>query len=375
MAKEHIISTPGHPSIYQSEQRELKLYFCEPDQGVNKETGLLLLIPGFGGNSHSKVYRKMRSVFADKYNLVTIQCDYFGSEFMQGYIYPINLTAGFSKIRNVLTRDELMQIYNSQNGTVNLQNMFSFCAKHNINLEGYAQLSETLANFNDMGIMQALDNISAVLIVTAILKDNNLNFNSKKVILYGHSHGAYLAYLCNALAPNLFAFLIDISAWLFPAYFKGIRGYVLKVENITLTTKFQYLANKEYLYDEELLDLTLLYKQFLNQCAIICYHGNKDNLISHKDKKLFCKFIKNCKYNEISSNSIDGEIFKSANHGLDADFIKLFDYTMNKYIISNINIPAPGKSCFIDLPTVTLKTQKHNYIVDYSKNIPILNLS
>jgi len=371
LAIEHIISTPGHPSIYQCEQRELKLYFCEPDQGVNKETGLLLLIPGFGANSSSKVYRKMRSAFADNYNLVTIQCDYFGNDFMQDNIYPIKLTTDFNKISNVLARDELMQIYNSQNRTINLQNM----AKYDINIEGYAQLSETLANFNDMGIMQALDNISAVLIVIAILRDNKLTFNSKKVILYGHSHGAYLAYLCNALAPNLFTFLIDNSAWLFPAYLKGIRGYILNIGKFTLIIKFEYLANKEYLYDEELLDLVLLYKQFLNQCVIICYHGNTDKLISHKDKKTFGESVNNFIYNEISNNNIDGEIFKSTNHGLDADFLKLFDYTMNKYIINDTNISTHSEPCFIDLPTVTLKTQKHNYIVDYSNGVPILNLS
>ncbi|MGF9699809.1 hypothetical protein [Paenibacillus sp. MABNR03] len=90
----------------------------------------------------------MRSVFADEYNLVSIQCDYFGLEFMQ-----------------------------------------------------HSPLPESLYNFNDMGIMQALDNLTAIGIVEQILKDNNLNFNAGKVIAYGHSHGAYLAYLLNVLSP------------------------------------------------------------------------------------------------------------------------------------------------------------------------------
>ena len=32
-----------------------------------------------------QIFIKMRNKFADEYNLVTIQCDYFGWEFMQGY--------------------------------------------------------------------------------------------------------------------------------------------------------------------------------------------------------------------------------------------------------------------------------------------------
>ena len=375
MSKEYIISTPGHPSIYQYEQRELKLYFCEPDQGVNEQTGLLLLIPGFGGNSNSKVYRKMRSAFADKYNLVTVQCDYFGSEFMQGNIYPIKLTARFNEKSNVITKNDMAQINNYLKDAVITKNMYKICEKYNIDLVGYAQLSETLTNFNDMGIMQALDNISAVMIVISILKENNLNFNNNKIIIYGHSHGAYLGYLCNAMAPNLFKYLIDISAWLFPAYLNGQRFYISAINKSKLITFFDYLAGSSQIYDEELLNLTYLYKMFSNKCRIICYHGDADHLVSHKDKKVFSESVNNFIYNEISNNSIDGEIFKAANHGLDADFIKLFEYTMNEYITSKNITSTHGDSCFSDLPTITMKTQKHNYIVDYSKNIPIMNMS
>ena len=60
MASEYDFKINGHPSIYEAKGRELHIYFCEPDKGVNKETGLLLLIPGFGGHANSNVYKKMR---------------------------------------------------------------------------------------------------------------------------------------------------------------------------------------------------------------------------------------------------------------------------------------------------------------------------
>ena len=77
------------------------------------------------------------------------------------------------------------------------------------------KFDEDLTNFNDMGIMQALDNISAIVTVIEIIKDNGYKFDESKIIIYGHSHGAYLGYLCNAFAPNLFSMIIDNSAWLF----------------------------------------------------------------------------------------------------------------------------------------------------------------
>ncbi|WP_223869599.1 DUF2920 family protein [Paenibacillus sabuli] len=107
--------------------------------------------------------------------MVTIQCDFFGWEFMQS-----------------------------------------------------VSLNETVSNFNDMGIMQALDNITAVIIVSEFIKDNNLKFNAKKIIADGQSHGAYLAFLCNRFAPNLFSLIIDNSAWIVPAYLTLNRRIIYK---------------------------------------------------------------------------------------------------------------------------------------------------
>lgn len=99
MAKEHQFSLPAHPNIYeQGDQRgrALNIHFCEPDCGVTEDTGILLLIPGFGAGSNSRVYKKMRKVFSDKYNLITIQCDSLVQNFYMSvilllkYVHRIN---------------------------------------------------------------------------------------------------------------------------------------------------------------------------------------------------------------------------------------------------------------------------------------------
>ena len=72
MAKEYDFCMYGHPSIYKPKERKLKIYFSEPESGVNENTGILLLIPGFGGNANSNVYKKMRDYFSDEYNLVVV---------------------------------------------------------------------------------------------------------------------------------------------------------------------------------------------------------------------------------------------------------------------------------------------------------------
>lgn len=184
--------------------------------------------------------------------------------------------------------------------------------------------------------------------------------------IYGHSHGAYLAYLCNAFAPNLFSMIIDNSAWIFPVYLESNRYVNTVYGNTILSVQFNYLA-KSIDYDEEILHLPSLYKKFNNNCNIICYHGTDDNLISNKDKKNFTRDVNKLFYNEISPNEVDGEIFKSAQHGLGADFIKMFEYAMN----SKVGFNSDKK---VSLTNILYKTSKRKYFFDYSTIIPVLKI-
>ncbi|GED53975.1 DUF2920 family protein [Brevibacillus borstelensis] len=311
MSKDYEITIDAHPNIYNDfSPRKLNIYFSEPDKGINNETGLFLFIPGFGANANSRVYKKMRSVFSDKYNVVTIQCDYFGWEFMQ-----------------------------------------------------QENLEETSKNFNDMGIMQALDNITAVIIVSEIIKDNKYTFNNSKIIAYGHSHGAYLAYLCNVFAPNLFSLIVDNSAWIFPAYLKGNRALNMNGK----MTLFDYYA-KSIIKDFEILNLSSLYKDFKNNCMIHSFHGESDSLISLEEKRSFCLSLDNCFLHEITEDKIDNHIFKSTFHGLNADFLLLFDY-----LLSNFSISFNYKNA-ITLKDHRLDTKLYSYVFDYSGFVPVLNI-
>ena len=351
-----------------NDNRKLKVYFSVPEKGLNEDTGLLLFIAGFGGQATSNVYKKMRDKFADKYNLVTIQCDYFGYEFMQGTENVQIPHMDKDELSKIFSAEEISQIY--KNGQVDFNTFLDLGSKYNISVEAKEDLSnEDIDNFNDMGMIQAVDNVVAVLSVMNILYDNNKEFNSKKIIVYGHSHGAYLSYLCNAFAPKLFSLIIDNSAWLYPVYLiDRNRMLVIKRGNLTLTIIFEYLA-KKIIYDYEIFNLPYLYSKFENNCNIVSYHGTTDNLISCKDKSIFCNSINKCIYNEICEDKVDGVVFKSTNHGLDSNFIELFDYTMNNY---NIEFE---KDTFIDLQSeVVLQTSKHKYSIDYKNIMPEIHI-
>lgn len=362
MSKDYQVNWSAHPNIYNNyKERSFNVYFSEPDAGVNSETGLLLLIAGFGGNANSSVYKKMRSQFADLYNLVTVQCDYFGHEFMQSS-KRIH-TPPPSALVDYFRPNEIAEIY--KNG-FDTSAFLRFGGKYNITVSLKENLDETEDNFNDMGIMQALDNITAICYVIQILRDNNLNFNTKKIIIYGHSHGAYLGYLCNAFAPNLFTYIIDNSAWLLPSYMQSNRVVQFRSEMLTIQVNFQYLASK-LSFDEELLYLPSLYKNFSNNCMIDCFHGTTDFLISSLDKEMFCKDVPYLNYHEISENNLDGTIFKTTNHGLDSDFLAHFHFVMREKEFL--------RSTDLIIPTTRFATTKNLYEFNYDYGVPLLKIS
>src|SRR4051794_1190502 len=72
-----------------------------------------------------------------------------------------------------------------------LSNLLEVLSKKQLNLDTVANIDESLDYFNDMGFMQAIDIITAIEAVRIILNENNLKCNERKVIGYGHSHGAY----------------------------------------------------------------------------------------------------------------------------------------------------------------------------------------
>jgi len=365
MAKEHVFEMYGHPSIYKAAERKLKVYFCEPEQGINKNTGIILLIPGFGANSSSNVYKKMRREFADKYNLITVQCDFFGFEFLQNVDYFMRNYKVDVQINNKFFRfnsDTVMDIFK----------LLHTSQVQGLTIEGKVRdLSETADYCCDMCVMQALDNITAVLTVISIIEENGYEWDKKNVILYGTSHGSYISYVCNAFAPFLFTLLVDCSAYTFPTWLTKRTTYSVYTEQnlglqVQLNITFNYIISCIF-SDLEVYHLPTLYKTFNNRCKIVSYHGTEDEHTSIFEKREFCNSINNCTFNEITNDTLKERLFKSTTHNLGMDLLQLFEYVMNNHERNQEEIDWK--------PMVTFSTKEYTYLLDYSNRVPTLKLS
>lgn len=361
MAKEYELEIYGQPTLHARQNRKIKMCFCEPEGGAGESTNILLLIAGYGGNTDSKVYQKMRKQFADKYDLLTVQCDYLGSGFMLNNHHVPTTT---SMLRRALTEEELKSLSEDVEANRKLLQ-----GKH---LPAKVELQENREDYNEMGIRQAMDQLMAIKVLADILEENGLAFAEKRLSIYGFSHGAYLAYLCNFLAPGLIDGLIDNSAYLMPHYLYVDRKVEIPGDTFILEKIYHYKVSdwkKQDWFDLESYDLSYLYRQFDNQADIIAYHGADDDMISLEEKAEFMRKIPGARLNVISASKIDGEIFQNTGHGLGADFLKLFD---SAYGELQSGLAHRQTKASLQFCNRSFCTEKYAYEVNWDDGVPVL---
>ena len=368
MAKEYELEIVGQPTWYSNQPRTIKMSFCEPEGGANTETGILLLIAGYGGNSESRVYRKMRNQFADKYNLVTLQCDYLGCQFMKSsYKIPFG-----DYTVSALTREEAKALKEAPDKAKEL-------LKGKV-LYGQIDLQETDDDYNEMGLLQAMDNLMAVKVLMDIMRENGLAAPRDRIYIYGQSHGAYLAYLCNYLAPELFAGIVENSAYLLPTYFSYDREVTREGDLLTFCDIYHYRVRDDKEIDLQAYDLRILYSGWENHAAIVCFHGADDDMIPLQKKKNFLDQISHVNLQVISQNEVDGDIFGSSGHSLNADLLKVFEkgYKLLTEKITEMGTQweeTDEEKADVHFQEQQFATDLWEYRVNWKDDIPVLERS
>lgn len=354
MAYSESIKISAHPNLYNGKSgRELRIDFSLPTEGTNTETGIVVFVPGFGGNIDSKVYKKMRETFADQYNLITMQCDYFGSKHMQD-------------AENISFKESVNDLFSSSELTLLTENKASIAeliaSKEQI-FHVTANIQEDLDEFNDMGYMQAIDIITAIEALKIILVNNNIEFNMKRLIGYGHSHGAYLLHLCNKMFEP-FSFIMDICSWIEPVYLHSDRFLFNNVGKSQLVIEFDYIA-KKVIKNKRNLNLFEVYKEFDNKTQILTFQGTDDNLVDYQEKKRLINNISNTEYILVTESDVDNIKYKSNRHGLDSDFLELFSYALE--FENKVSCEVMDKRKNIEIGDL-------EFIIDTSKGLPIFSL-
>ena len=92
-----------------------------------------------------------------------------------------------------------------------------------------------------------------------------------------------------------------------------------------------------------------------------------DELYDYREKIEFISNIKNASLELITPEKVDNQIFKNTNHGLGADFLKLFQYVDDKYNLENVN----KEWGFED---VGYNTKHYSYNINNETGVPLLKV-
>lgn len=324
MATEYSLRIAGQPYFGSSREREVQVFYTEPEEGVNPDTGILLLISGFEGDTSANVYKKMRMEFSDRENLVVVECDYFGYQFMG---------SGTMQEVHEMMRGMARELGEMQRRGEPLPEGA---------LTEHFKQEESRDDFCELGLFQALDNLRALRSVIDILKCRGYEYNANRIIAYGYSHGAYLALLCNALRPHLFSGILDNSGWVYPVYLyrpricSGVWSDTGTGQSKKLYVFVGY-QGRQWIDDLEAYNLRRLYSQFQNHARILSFHGEDDGLVPLKEKVKFGEGVENLQLYVIREGDVDEKIFYNTQHGMGSDFLKLF------YFVSSIDDMVRGK--------------------------------
>ena len=204
-------------------------------------------------------------------------------------------------------------------------------------------LQPTKDEYNNFGIMQALDIINAIYFV----RKNSAKFKlskTPKTLLFGTSHGGYLGFLCAKFAPWLIDAVVENSGYVVvPLHFysvgkdidfvqfREVEGNVSENIALCIFTKTHFTTNtnspnflcKARLDIRNPLNESQLKTQVKhqNKPIFVSYHSVRDGIDSAQNKEKFFEILQNSGFEASlrvvkDESEIDGKFIKNLEHGM-----------------------------------------------------------
>jgi pimeloyl-ACP methyl ester carboxylesterase len=243
--------------------------------------------------------------------------------------------------------------------------------------------------YQNFGLMQALDH----LYVLDDLIKSNIDVDWNNIILFGSSHGGYIAHMIAKLAPNTPRLIIDNSSYVSPPpqYMGQGSEYAIGVGKLTLGCSTLNPWQRSYPYDSTYYNLhhqlirDTAYPVHLRvrghhetperrQIQVEAYQSAENDLISFPaDKRnqqlMQCKNGRDYQLHLIQHHDLGG-IFKTMSHGMEASLWDLFCLSMGMekkqgWEIKSTVLDLESKNVLI-FPCITA-----DYTVQHGGELPV----
>ncbi len=330
-----VMKAQGHKTEFGDERTPLECYISIPQNGINKDTDILVLCLGFANDPNGPFFRKLRRLLSDGNNLIVLNPKYLGTDVVANRRIEIDF------LNNNDTEEHISRLNNVSKLLDNYKNRDPKSFLVNGRGQDLSQvlkcksISSALSKhcYIDYGYIQALDIIHSVLMARQYFK-----LLHSKVFGFGSSLGGYVLNMSSHFAPKLFTTLVDISSpvQIHPSYFlKGAisRGIAdtfntsISLELASFYTRSgQYKLTNDHI---EVRDLTKIKLDKSNSCYYLIFAGIDDIEVTIQAR---LNYFKNLVSSQIDSDliiitprEVDNDIFSHTGHSLGCNFYKLID--------------------------------------------------
>ncbi|NOT83562.1 MAG: DUF2920 family protein [Methylococcaceae bacterium] len=318
------------------------------------KAGLVVYIPGFGGDlgEYTEVFcRKVSS----KYQLATLCVEYFCINSRPEVGAEIEFEESDLKKIKVYFPDA--------NAVEPIKAIIEFAEKNNTHLNITASLKPKRGEYQNFGLLAALDILNAI--KDAVTK---YDINANNIILIGTSYGGYLANLVTKLFPGYIRAVFDNSSWAYPSltYLVGreinsTEHYAKISAHVTLCffvkSPWTLSTGLPHSFDDAKFSIRSFSSEQVGQMAAqggvntfyFVYHSSRDNTAPTQDKiemieAMQASGFKNLQLYVADESDVDGVFIKSLAHGMDMSMLTFFDKAYKALTELNINFIAnPAK--------------------------------
>ncbi|HEY9685594.1 MAG TPA: DUF2920 family protein [Coleofasciculaceae cyanobacterium] len=305
---------------------------CSAD---NPAKGLVFYIPGFGEDNKAEYINKICRFMAETHGLASVSVDYHAIQARPEQGASIALDAESDQKLRLLCHYHGLPF--SRTDIMDTLTQLGEKATEITTLR--AIISPPNDEYQNFGILQALDYLTVINDLIA----EGVPFDWNNIILVGSSHGGYIAHLICKLAPNTINAVIDNSS-----YTRTAMTYLGLFPEIYFPSgKIQIEANVKthwQLKDRCIPHHFGLSQQLIRDVAFVphieemkrkserlpqyfCFNSTDDHISPIHEKRSQQRRLQaigcECELKEINPEDIDGKIFKTMNHGMDASMKSL----------------------------------------------------
>ena len=378
----------SHPDIELGLPRQEVEAFVVGPEASDQPPPLVITIPGYGQTADGEYFReKLNPYLAERYGCLVMSVNYHG-------IRKTPQPFDFSQLAGLLTA--LRESYGWQPAsTTTLQDAISEFVLW-ASAQGIKRLPVSMKEFLrfvypeylSFGFLPALDHFMAI----SELAERH-RFNQRRIVLFGSSYGGYIASLMSKYAPNTFSLVIDNSGFarvllrdvlaeeLLDGEQKREISYGESKVSFPFTPSYPWTLNElapSYFSDARRGIRSLLHAGHWAPAASrhCIFHSVADDLVPIAEKDRVVEILRVqgrvVDYHRIEASAIDGKVFKTAEHGMDASLRSLFEIAVPD------TIPELGAMTDYELKSVANfhcgnETYRFSYTPEYGCKAELLS--